>query len=77
MNLNLNSILLVIYIFLASLGAVYLVFRIFYSGPIKISERGTRRYILTIILIVILAIILTIFLVLNYNNFLNINIFNT
>ena len=77
MNLNLNSTILIACIFIVSLGVFYLIFRIIYSGPIKISEHGTKKYILTIILIVILAIILTVFIVFKYKILLNFNFFNT
>jgi uncharacterized membrane protein YedE/YeeE len=78
MDLNLNSLMIIIYIFMVCLGICYFVARIIHSGPIKITEHGTIDYIINIIVIVVAAIILTAIIVLNYNNLIDIkSIFNT
>lgn len=73
MDFNLNSTMIIMCIFLVSLGVCYLVVRIMYSGPIKISEHGTMQYIFTIVAMVIAAIIITIIVSCNYNIGINFN----
>lgn len=78
MNLNLDSGMFIVYIFMACLGICYLVVRIMYSGPIKISEHGTKKYIITIMTIIIVSAFLTLVIAIKCNIGINIKeLFNT
>lgn len=72
MEFNFNPFMILTCIFLVNLGICYVVVRIFNSGKIKISEKGTNKYILTIVIIVVSALVLTFLIAILFNIGINI-----
>ncbi len=73
-----NPIIFVACLFVLCLGISYLFARLIYSGPIKLTEHGTKKYIFRVVAVVFFAIFLTILLILEFNIKIDINsIFNT
>ncbi len=64
---EINHILFIACLFMLCLGISYLLARLIYSGPIKLTEYGTKQYILRVIAVFLFAVLLTILLIIHFD----------
>lgn len=56
---EINHAYLIACLFLFCLGISYLLARLIYSGPIKLTEHGTKKYIVRVVCVFLFALLLT------------------
>lgn len=62
-----NHIIFIACLFMLCLGISYLLARLIYSGPIKLTEHGTKQYIIRVLAVFLFAIFLTILLIIEFD----------
>lgn len=64
---EISPILFISCLFILCLGISYLFARMIYSGPIKLTEHGTKQYIIRVIAVFLFAVFLTVLLMVEFN----------
>lgn len=72
MPTEINHTIFIACLFIMCLGISYLLARLIYSGPIKLTEHGTKQYIIRVILVFLFAVLLTGLLVIYFNIKINV-----